>query len=726
MRDAEKTKEELLKESDQLRLKVAELEKSIQLKTNDALIESESRLSSIYDTVADVIFYLEVKSKGVYQFNSVNKSFCKATGLSEDMIVGKLVNEVIPEPTLTMVLKKYKQAINKKSIVSWEETSDYPVGRLTGDVSIAPIFDTNGRCTHLVGSVHDITIRKKADEELKSSEERLKILFEFAPDAYYLSDLSGIFIDGNKAAEKLMGFKKEEIIGKSFLKLKLLSVKELFKASKLLLKNVQGKGTGPDQFTLNCKNGSQIQVEISTYPVKIKGKTVVLGIARDITERKKAEQLLKDSEYLLRKSQKIAVLGSYILDITNGIWNSSPVLDDIFGINKKYIKNIDTWVKFVHTDDRDMMRDYFATNVLTNHETFDKVYRIKRINDKQVRWVHGLGELEFDDDGNPIKMMGTIQDITKRKQLEEAQHQYEHIVSSSTDMLAFMDNNYTYLTVNVAYLEAFGLTSEQLIGKTVTDVFGKEFFKTVIKPKADLCLSGKVVNYQDWFDFSATGRCYMDINYYPYYSDGNKIMGFVVNGRNITGRKQLENEMLDQRNKLDRILEGTNAGTWDWNIPSGKCVFNDRWAEIMGKTLKELEPNDINTWINNVHPDDLPKANEMLNKVFNKELDYFDVVFRQPHKNGSWIWVNARGKVVEWLADGKPLQMSGTHLDITKQMQAQEELRKHRDHLEQLVKERTAEVDEKNKKLSDQMKVFVGRELTIRNLENRIKALGGK
>lgn len=600
MKNTEKTKEQLSEENDQLRLKVTELEKSVQLKTNDELIESESRLSLIYDTVADVIFYLGVKSKGVYQFISVNKSFCKATGLSEDMIVGKLVNEVIPEPTLTMALKKYKQAINKKSIVSWEETSDYPVGRLTGDVSIAPIFDTNGRCTHLVGSVHDITIRKKA------------------------------------------------------------------------------------------------------------------------------EQLLKDSEYLLRESQKIAVLGSYILDITNGIWNSSPVLDDIFGINKKYIKNIDTWVKFVHTDDRDMMRDYFATNVLTNHETFDKVYRIKRINDKQVRWVHGLGELEFDDDGNPIKMMGTIQDITKRKQLEEAQHQYEHIVSSSTDMLAFMDNNYTYLTVNVAYLEAFGLTSEQLIGKTVADVFGKEFFKTVIKPKADLCLSGKVVNYQDWFDFSATGQCYMDINYYPYYSDGNKIMGFVVNGRNITGRKQLENEMLDQRNKLDRILEGTNAGTWDWNIPSGECVFNERWAEIMGYSLEELMPVDINTWINNVHPDDLPKANEMLNKVFNKELDYFDVVFRQPHKDGNWVWVNARGKVVEWSDDGKPFQMSGTHLDITKQMQAQEELAKHRKNLEALVEERTKELEDKNKELNNAMKVFVGRELKIRDLENRIKALGGK
>jgi PAS domain S-box-containing protein len=134
----------------------------------------------------------------------------------------------------------------------------------------------------------DITERKRAEKELKDSEEYLKILFDYAPDAYYISDLKGKFIDGNKAAEKLMGYKKEELIGKSFLKLNLLTLAAIPKAAKLLVKNLRGQPTGPDEFVINRKDNSKVTVEISTYPVKIKERTVVLGIARDITERKKA------------------------------------------------------------------------------------------------------------------------------------------------------------------------------------------------------------------------------------------------------------------------------------------------------------------------------------------------------------------------------------------------------------------------------------------------------
>lgn len=139
----------------------------------------------------------------------------------------------------------------------------------------------------------DITERKKAGEELKDSEERLKILFDYAPDAYYISDLKGNFINGNKAAERLLGYKKEELVGKSFLKLKLLSLTDIPKAAKLLVKSLRGQPTGPDEFVLKRKDKSKVTVEISTYPVKIKERTLVLGIARDITEQKQAEEELK-------------------------------------------------------------------------------------------------------------------------------------------------------------------------------------------------------------------------------------------------------------------------------------------------------------------------------------------------------------------------------------------------------------------------------------------------
>lgn len=128
---------------------------------------------------------------------------------------------------------------------------------------------------------------------------------------------------------------------------------------------------------------------------------------------------LIESKYQLEETQEIAGLGSYVLDIASGIWKSSSILDNIFGLDKKYKKDISGWLQIIHPEDKTMMQDYFATNVLINRELFNIEYRIKRINDQQERWVHGMGKLEFNDDEDPIKMIGTIQDITERKRVEE-------------------------------------------------------------------------------------------------------------------------------------------------------------------------------------------------------------------------------------------------------------------------------------------------------------------
>ncbi len=121
------------------------------------LRESQRRMVSIYNALEDVIFYLAIEPEGQFRIISVNGAFLRLAGLNQEEAVGKTVNEVIPEPSLPTVLKKYRRAIEEKTIVHWEETSDYPAGRLTGEVTIAPLFDNTGTCTHLVGSVHDIT-----------------------------------------------------------------------------------------------------------------------------------------------------------------------------------------------------------------------------------------------------------------------------------------------------------------------------------------------------------------------------------------------------------------------------------------------------------------------------------------------------------------------------------------------------------------------------------------
>ena len=131
-----------------------------------ALQASERQLSLIYANISDILFYLAVEAKDRFRFVSVNSAFLKATGLAENQIVGKLAEEVIPESTHALVFGNYKEAVRTKKAVGWEEVSVYPSGKKYGEVSIIPILDADGNCTHLIGTVHDITERKQAEEEI--------------------------------------------------------------------------------------------------------------------------------------------------------------------------------------------------------------------------------------------------------------------------------------------------------------------------------------------------------------------------------------------------------------------------------------------------------------------------------------------------------------------------------------------------------------------------------
>jgi len=192
-------------------------------------------------------------------------------------------------------------ALHRGTEIIGQGNLDYKVGTRTKDEvgHLSRAFDQmtenlKGNITSIDNLNKEITERKRAEKELISSEERLRILFEFAPDAYYLGNLKGHFVDGNRAAEETTGYKREELIGNSFLKLQLLSPRQIPRAAALLAKNVLGQPTGPDEFTLRRKDGSQVSVEIRTFPVKIKGQTLVLGIAHDITERKRTELELQE------------------------------------------------------------------------------------------------------------------------------------------------------------------------------------------------------------------------------------------------------------------------------------------------------------------------------------------------------------------------------------------------------------------------------------------------
>lgn len=179
-----------------------------------------------------------------------------------------------------------------------EITLGKPGGGIEKDGSVVGAGDLNAQAFQ----AEDMKSRLRSllsDSDLtpREGEEQLfQLLFEYAPDAMYLNDYRGNFLEGNLAAEEITGFQREEIIGKNFFELKLLSKRQLLRAAAILAKNALGRSTGLDVFTITCKKGEKAPVEIRTFPITFGDKRIVLGTARDISERWKAEQKLRESE----------------------------------------------------------------------------------------------------------------------------------------------------------------------------------------------------------------------------------------------------------------------------------------------------------------------------------------------------------------------------------------------------------------------------------------------
>jgi PAS domain S-box-containing protein len=225
-------------------------------------------------------------------------------GLGSEQIIGRSYGEFHPASDTDEFMEKLQQVFRTDQWLSYEHRS-HRDNRLFLR-TLSPVRGTAEDRTIAVTVISkDISAYKQAEEELRDSEERFRMIFELAPDAFYLNDLQGNFIDGNMAAEEITGYEREELIGKSFLTLNLLSPEEILKAAELLARNARGEATGPDEFSLHRQDGSRVVVEIMTHPVKIKAETAILGIARDITRRKQDEEkvraALREREVMLRE-----------------------------------------------------------------------------------------------------------------------------------------------------------------------------------------------------------------------------------------------------------------------------------------------------------------------------------------------------------------------------------------------------------------------------------------
>ncbi len=267
-------------------------------RTAEALIESEATLKSIFRAAPTGIGMVSNRI-----LERVNQRLCEMVGYSPEELVGQNARILYPsEDEYQWVGQEKYEQIRKRGTGTVETHWKCKDGSIIDVLLSSTPIDPDNPSVGVTFTALDITDRKQTEEALRKSNERFRVLFENAPDPFYINKMDGTIVDGNKAAEKLLGYKKEELIGKNLFEIGILTEQDLPKAINLLEQNQKGNPTGPDQFTLLRKDGATVYVEILTLPVDIRDKKLVFGIARDVTDRKQAEAALRLSEEKFSKA----------------------------------------------------------------------------------------------------------------------------------------------------------------------------------------------------------------------------------------------------------------------------------------------------------------------------------------------------------------------------------------------------------------------------------------
>jgi len=271
-----------------------------------------------------------------------------------------------------------------------------------------------------------------------------------------------------------------------------------------------------------------------------------------------------------------------------------------------------------------------------------------------------------------------IQDITSRKRAEsaliDAEERFRILFRQSPIPYQSLDSEGRFIDVNDAWLNTLGYSYHEVVGHWFGDFLIPEqqgLFRERFPRFKD---AGEIHGIEFWMRKKNDGAILASF-------DGN--IGMNPDGsfrqthcvfRDITKEREAELSLIDREERLNLAIHGGDLGTWDWDIPSGRIAVNERWATMIGYEPDEIVPH-YDSWKVLVHPDDLPGVTEALWDAVEGKTPQFEYRYRLRGKNGEWVWVLDKGKVITRDTDGSPLRAAGTHLDITGIQLVREQLR---------------------------------------------------
>ncbi|MDY6804726.1 MAG: PAS domain S-box protein [Cyanobacteriota bacterium] len=565
--------------------------------------------------------------------------------------------------------------------------------------------------------IEEIRVRKQGEVEVRDREEKLRQITENIREVFYVCDLEEKrFIYVSPAFEDIWGMPCDLLYQSPDNWLSSVHPEDRDRVPEIALRDGDfGSGNFEGEYRIIREDGDIRWIRSRGFPIRnAVGKVYrFAGIAEDITEGKRTEialmKLNQELETRIENRTMALTNANRLLQVEieqrrrieatlrkqeqfwRGIWYEVDrvllVLDVLDSGEFRYAASNPAFerVSFIPWE---TMVGRSVTEVLTPEmaEVWSKHYLDCIAGGETIYveehfifegvetwWLTAISPLWNEDNSEIISLIAASTDISDRVRAEEIVQIYRKIVSSSQEAMAFLDTDYIYRAVNRAYAERVGWPSEEIVGRTVALVLGRDLFAEVLKPQLDRCLAGEEVNYESWFEFPKMGKRFLEASYYPHYEESGIISGVVACVRDITERKLALAEVREIRERLEFIL--TNVKTVLYTSKAsrdfGATFVSEGVTEMMGYAPEDFTANP-SFWLDRIHPEDREGVLEDLPRLFETGFDLHE--YRFLSGRGDYLWVQDGVQLITDAA-GNPVECVGYWFDITERKETEEALR---------------------------------------------------
>jgi PAS domain S-box-containing protein len=640
----------------------------------DVLRQSEERYRTIIENVEDG--YYEVDLKGELTF--LNDRVVNNIGYSRDEMLGNPYYLFSDKENAAKVFQIFNNVYNTGIPVSG---IDWIIQKKDGtkafvEASVSLIKDAEGKPAGFRGIVHDVTARKKAEQCISDALQFNQTILAASPVGILTYNSSGQCVSANEAASKIVGGTIEELLAQDFHYIESWKRSGMLETAENALTKEQAQVL---ETHLVTTFGKDRWFFCRFTPFHHEGLLHLLLLISDITERKRIEETLIKSEARLMQAQAMANLGSWEIDLTNRMMWGSEEAFRIYGI--EYTGSASAFLpmaeiqKANHPEDRQRM-DSALRALLKEKKRYDLEFRIFRVNDGELRVIHSQADLLYSEKGLPLKVFGTLQDITERKQAEEALRQsenwYRTIFENTGTATVILEEDTTIALANTEFEKLSGFAKDEIEGKmSWTEFVVKEDLDWMVEKHRQRRIDREAVPKQYEFRFrdrSANIRhIFLKIDMIP---GTNRSVASLMD---ITERKQAELQSLLANERVKYLLSETSAVIYSAKTSGdyGATFITDNVTQMTGYSPQEFI-NDSRFWLDHIHPDDVDRILGELPDIFERNHHTYEYRFRC--KDGKYIWVIDEMRLVR-NENRNPLEIIGFWLDITDRKQAEEALR---------------------------------------------------